>query len=53
MAHEGTRNFFVPYLIIGVVLYFVYGMWHSKIGQGIVVKGHEVLADSPHQKGLD
>jgi APA family basic amino acid/polyamine antiporter len=53
MAHEGTRNFFVPYLIIGVVLYFAYGMWHSKIGQGIVVKGHEVLADSPHQKGLD
>jgi len=53
MAHEATRNFFVVYLVGGILLYFVYGMWHSKIGKGIVVHGHEVLADSPHQKGLD
>jgi APA family basic amino acid/polyamine antiporter len=53
MAHDATRNFFVVYLIGGILLYFVYGMWHSKIGQGIVVHGHEVLAESPHRKGLD
>jgi APA family basic amino acid/polyamine antiporter len=53
MSDEATRNFFVPYLIIGVVLYFVYGMWHSKLGKGVVVHGHEVMADTPHPKGLD
>jgi APA family basic amino acid/polyamine antiporter len=53
MAHEATRNFFVVYLVGGILLYFVYGMWHSKIGRGIIVHGHEVMADSPHQKGLD
>ncbi len=53
MAHESTRNFFVVYLIGGVLLYFAYGMWNSKLGKGVIVHGHEVLAESPHQKGLD
>jgi basic amino acid/polyamine antiporter, APA family len=53
MAHEATRNFFLVYLAGGIVLYFVYGMWHSKLGKGVVVHGHEVLAESPHPKGLD
>jgi APA family basic amino acid/polyamine antiporter len=53
MAHEATRNFFVIYLVIGIALYFAYGLWHSKLGHGVVVHGHEVLAESPHQKGLD
>jgi APA family basic amino acid/polyamine antiporter len=53
MAHEATRNFFVLYLLGGIVLYFVYGMWNSKLRKGIVVHGHEVLAESPHSKGLD
>jgi basic amino acid/polyamine antiporter, APA family len=53
MAHEETRNFFVVYLLGGIVLYFVYGMWNSKLGKGVVVHGHEVLAESPHPKGLD
>jgi APA family basic amino acid/polyamine antiporter len=45
MAHEATRNFFVVYLGGGLVLYFVYGMWNSKLGRGIVVTGHEPQAD--------
>ncbi len=53
MAREKTRNFFPFYLVVGVVLYFVYGMWNSKLGKGVVVRGHEVLAESPHSKGLD
>jgi APA family basic amino acid/polyamine antiporter len=53
MSDEATRNFFVPYIVIGIVLYFVYGMWNSKLGHGIVVHGHEVMADTPHPKGLD
>ena len=53
MARETTRNFFLVYLAGGIVLYFAYGMWNSKLGKGVVVRGHEVLAESPHQKGLD
>ncbi len=53
MANEGTRNFFLVYLAGGIVLYFAYGMWNSKLGKGVVVHGHEVLAESPHPKGLD
>jgi APA family basic amino acid/polyamine antiporter len=41
MAHESTRRFFLVYLLVGTLLYFAYGMWHSKLGQGIVVRGHE------------
>lgn len=41
MAHAETRNFFLYYLAGGFVLYFFYGMWHSKLGRGIVVHGHE------------
>jgi APA family basic amino acid/polyamine antiporter len=39
MSEEHTRNFFIPYVIVGVLIYFVYGMWNSKLGRGIVVKG--------------
>ncbi len=45
MSEERTRNFFVPYLIIGVLIYFVYGIWNSKLGRGIVVTGHEPQPD--------
>jgi basic amino acid/polyamine antiporter, APA family len=53
MASEGTRNFFLAYLAGGVLLYFAYGVWNSKLGKGVIVHGHEVMADSPHPKGLD
>jgi APA family basic amino acid/polyamine antiporter len=53
MANESTRNFFVVYLVGGIVLYFAYGMWNSKLGKGVLVHGHEVLAESPHPKTLD
>jgi APA family basic amino acid/polyamine antiporter len=43
MAHDATRNFFLIYLAGGIVLYFAYGMWHSKLGKGEVVYGHEEL----------
>ncbi|MDP3493898.1 MAG: amino acid permease [Hyphomonadaceae bacterium] len=45
MAHEATRNFFIPYLAIGTLFYFVYGMWNSKLAKGIVVTGHEANPD--------
>jgi APA family basic amino acid/polyamine antiporter len=39
MSEARTRNFFIPYVIVGVLIYFVYGIWNSKLGRGIVVKG--------------
>jgi basic amino acid/polyamine antiporter, APA family len=45
MSEETTRNFFIPYLIVGVLIYFLYGMWNSKLGRGIVVPGHEPQPD--------
>jgi APA family basic amino acid/polyamine antiporter len=41
MAVPATRNFFLGYLAAGIVIYFAYGMWHSKLGKGIRVPGHE------------
>ncbi|MEO8466577.1 MAG: amino acid permease [Gammaproteobacteria bacterium] len=43
MAHEATRNFFLIYLAGGIVLYFAYGVWNSKLGKGVVVRGRENL----------
>jgi APA family basic amino acid/polyamine antiporter len=53
MAHEATRNFFLVYLVGGILLYFAYGMWHSKLGKGIVVHGHEDVSQTPDPKVLD
>lgn len=39
MANEHMRHFFSIYLAIGIVVYFLYGMWNSKLGRGIVVTG--------------
>ena len=41
MATEATRNFFLIYLAGGIVIYFVFGIWNSKLGKGEVVLGHE------------
>ncbi len=41
MAGADTRNFFLIYLAIGIVVYFIYGIWNSKLGKGEVVVGHE------------
>ena len=41
MAGAATRNFFLIYLAGGIVIYFAYGIWHSKLGKGVIVEGHE------------
>ncbi|MEZ6029886.1 MAG: amino acid permease [Hyphomonadaceae bacterium] len=41
MSHEATRNFFIPYIGVGLLVYFAYGMWNSKLAKGEVVTGHE------------
>ncbi|MBI1361897.1 MAG: amino acid permease [Alphaproteobacteria bacterium] len=45
MAHAFTRNFFLIYLAVGLVIYFAYGLWNSKLAKGEVVTGHEPEAD--------
>jgi APA family basic amino acid/polyamine antiporter len=49
MAGAATRNFFLIYLAGGVVVYFLFGIWNSKLGRGIVVDGHEATPmELPH-----
>jgi len=50
MSIEVTRHFFLYYLAGGIVLYFVYGMWNSKLAKGIVVTGHEDVLPPPNPK---
>jgi len=49
MANTATRNFFVVYLLGGMVVYFAYGIRHSKLAQGEVVidpfTGHSLSRD--------
>ena len=45
MANEHMRQFFGYYLAGGIVIYFLYGMWNSKLGRGIAVTGHEPQPD--------
>ena len=45
MSHEATRSFFIPYLAVGTLFYFAYGMWNSKLAKGVEGAGHEPNAD--------
>ena len=50
MATPATRNFFLIYLAVGIVVYFCYGMWNSKLGRGVEVEGHEAAPmELPHK----
>jgi len=51
MASAHTRRFFLIYLIGGIVVYFLYGIRHSKLGKGEIVIGAEPSPDLP--KKLD
>ena len=55
MSTPATRNFFLGYLIVGVVIYFAYGIRASKLGRGILVTGHEPepFVDLPRKGDLD
>jgi APA family basic amino acid/polyamine antiporter len=49
MAVPTTRNFFLVYLGVGLVIYFAYGMWNSKLGRGLTVDGQPLAAmEAPH-----
>lgn len=45
MSEPQTFHFFTWYLVGGVLVYFVYGMWNSKLAKGEVVTGHEPQPD--------
>jgi APA family basic amino acid/polyamine antiporter len=41
MGKAATRDFFLIYLAGGILVYFAFGMWNSKLAKGEVVLGHE------------
>ena len=45
MSEARTRNFFIPYVGVGIIIYFIYGMWNSKLAKGETVTGHEPNPD--------
>jgi APA family basic amino acid/polyamine antiporter len=47
MVNVATRNFFLVYLAGGMVVYFAYGLRHSKLGRGEIVLGAEPNMDRP------
>ena len=49
MANSATRGFFLIYLLGGLVVYFLYGFQHSKLGRGEVVIGAEPTLDHPRK----
>jgi len=50
MATPTTRHFFLIYLVGGIVIYFLYGIRKSALGQGIIVPGHEAEPmELPHK----
>lgn len=51
MTRPVTRHFFVVYLLGGLLLYFCYGLRHSRLGRGEIVIGGEPTPDLP--KRLD
>ena len=52
MAVPKTRDFFLIYLGVGLLIYFFYGMRNSKLGRGVNVD-NEPLApmEAPHPEG--
>ena len=40
-ADPDTRGFFIPYMGVGVLVYFLFGVWNSNLRKGIRAPGHE------------
>jgi APA family basic amino acid/polyamine antiporter len=54
MSTPATRNFFLIYLAVGIVIYFVYGIRSSNLGRGVIVTGHETSPlELPHKGDLE
>ncbi len=49
MGVEKTRNFFLVYMGVGFLVYFVFGLWNSKLGRGTAVAPEPLAAmGAPH-----
>lgn len=49
MANSATRHFFLLYLACGMIVYFSYGIRHSKLGRGELVILAEPTMDLPRK----
>ena len=52
MGVEKTRNFFLVYMAAGFLVYFLFGLWNSKLGRGLAtapdaLAGMEAPAPEP------
>lgn len=45
LSEPRTATFFSWYTGIGILIYFAYGMWNSKLAKGEVITGHEPQPD--------
>ena len=49
MAVPVTRNFFLVYMAGGVVVYFSFGLWNSKLGRGVATPPDALAGmEAPH-----
>ena len=54
MSSSATATFFSIYLVVGIVIYFLYGIRMSALGRGVPVAGGEGYPrDLPHRVGED
>jgi hypothetical protein len=47
MAGAATRNFFLIYLVAGLVVYFLFGIRNSKLGRGERLLSREAAPMEP------
>lgn len=49
MAVPETKNFFLIYMAGGVIVYFLFGLWNSKLGRGVATAPEALAAmGAPH-----
>ncbi len=47
MGVEKTRNFFIVYVAVGIAVYFMFGLWNSKLSKGNLLQA-EIAAMGTH-----
>jgi basic amino acid/polyamine antiporter, APA family len=49
MAVPATKNFFLVYMAGGIIVYFLFGLWNSKLGRGLATAPDDMAPmEAPH-----